>query len=162
MAASPLLSPIAFLTIFSFLEIWTSRNGCRWCCCRNCSCRCCESFNFDWIYPSSKDSICLGIFQTFSLDKGISAKLPDQVLPIICNEVLIGVGNMMINVVLGRQSEQAIAAVAVFRTMEGLVIAFFSGFSNAARFSLEKKLVPAITSLPLSALNVWFICAAPL
>ena len=38
----------------------------------------------------------------------------------------------MINVVLGRQSEQAIAAVAVFRTMEGLVIAYFSGFSNAA------------------------------
>ena len=33
--------------------------------------------------------------------------------PIICNEVLIGVGNMVINVVLGRQSEQAIAAIAV-------------------------------------------------
>lgn len=41
--------------------------------------------------------------------------------PIICNEVLIGVGNMVINVVLGRQSEQAIAAIAVFRTLEGMV-----------------------------------------
>lgn len=52
--------------------------------------------------------------------------------PIICNEVLIGVGNMVINVVLGRQPEEAIAALAVFRTLEGLVIGFFAGFSNAA------------------------------
>lgn len=52
--------------------------------------------------------------------------------PIICNELLIGVGNMTINMVLGRQSEQAIAATAVFRTLEGFVIGFFSGFSNAA------------------------------
>ena len=52
--------------------------------------------------------------------------------PIICNELLIGVGNMVINVVLGRQSEQAIAAIAVFRTLEGMVISFFAGFSNAA------------------------------
>ena len=52
--------------------------------------------------------------------------------PIICNELLIGVGNAGISMVLGRQSEQAIAAVAVFRTLEGLVIGFFAGFSNAA------------------------------
>lgn len=59
--------------------------------------------------------------------------------PIICNEVMIGVGNMLINIVLGRQSEQAIAAVAVFRTLEGLVIAFFSGFSNAASVLVGKE-----------------------
>lgn len=59
--------------------------------------------------------------------------------PILCNEVLIGVGNMMINIVLGHQSEQAIAAVAVFRTLEGLVIAFFSGFSNAATVLVGKE-----------------------
>ena len=52
--------------------------------------------------------------------------------PIICNEALIGVGNMVINVVLGRQPEEAIAAIAVFRTLEGLVIGFFAGFSNAS------------------------------
>ncbi|MBP3656019.1 MAG: MATE family efflux transporter [Clostridia bacterium] len=52
--------------------------------------------------------------------------------PIICNEVMIGVANMIINMVLGRQSEQAIAATAVFRTLEGLIIGFFSGFSNAS------------------------------
>ncbi len=52
--------------------------------------------------------------------------------PIICNELLIGIGNMLINMVLGRQSEQAISATAVFRTLEGMVIGFFAGFSSAA------------------------------
>ncbi len=58
--------------------------------------------------------------------------------PILCNEILIGVGNMTINIVLGRQSEQAIAAVAVFRVLEGLVIGFFAGFSNAASVLVGK------------------------
>ena len=52
--------------------------------------------------------------------------------PIICNELLIGIGNMVISVVMGRQVEEAIAAYAVFRTLEGMVIGFFAGFSNAA------------------------------
>ena len=52
--------------------------------------------------------------------------------PIILNEVLIGLGNMVINIVLGRQPEEAIAALAVFRTLEGLVIGFFAGFANAS------------------------------
>ncbi|MDD2648570.1 MAG: MATE family efflux transporter [Eubacteriales bacterium] len=59
--------------------------------------------------------------------------------PIICNELLVGVGNMVINIVLGRQSEQAIAATAVFRTFEGLIIGFFSGFSNAASVLVGKE-----------------------
>lgn len=59
--------------------------------------------------------------------------------PILCNEVLIGVANMIINMVLGRQSEQAIAATAVFRTLEGLVIGFFSGFANAASVLVGKS-----------------------
>lgn len=52
--------------------------------------------------------------------------------PIICNELLIGVGNTVLAIVLGHQSEEAINALAVFRTLEGFVIGFFSGFSNAA------------------------------
>ena len=58
--------------------------------------------------------------------------------PIICNEFLIGVGNMVISMVLGRQSAEAIAAIAVFRTLEGLVIGFFMGFSNAASVMVGK------------------------
>ncbi len=59
--------------------------------------------------------------------------------PIICNELLIGVGNMVINIVLGRQPEEAIAALAVFRTLEGLVIGFFAGFSNASSVLVGTK-----------------------
>ena len=59
--------------------------------------------------------------------------------PIILNELLIGVGNMVINIVLGRQPEEAIAAIAVFRTLEGLVIGFFAGFSNAASILVGKE-----------------------
>ena len=59
--------------------------------------------------------------------------------PILLNEILIGVGNMMINIVLGRQPEEAIAALAVFRTLEGLVIGFFAGFSNAASILVGKE-----------------------
>ncbi|MBR6360147.1 MAG: MATE family efflux transporter [Lachnospiraceae bacterium] len=59
--------------------------------------------------------------------------------PILCNEIAIGVGNMLINVVLGRQTSQIIAAVAVFRVIEGMVIAFFSGFSSAASVLVGKE-----------------------
>ncbi len=59
--------------------------------------------------------------------------------PIICNEVMIGVGAMIMNIVLGRQSEQAIAGLAVFRTMEGFIIGFFAGFSNAASVLVGKE-----------------------
>ena len=59
--------------------------------------------------------------------------------PIILNEILIGAGNMVINIVLGRQPEEAIAAIAVFRTLEGLIIGFFAGFSNAASILVGKE-----------------------
>ena len=59
--------------------------------------------------------------------------------PIIMNEVLIGAGFMVINIVLGRQPEEAIAALAVFRTLEGLVIGFFAGFSNASSVLVGTK-----------------------
>ena len=58
--------------------------------------------------------------------------------PIICNEVMMGIGNMVINITLGRQPEQVIAAVAVFRTLEGLIIGFFAGFSSASSVLVGK------------------------
>lgn len=59
--------------------------------------------------------------------------------PIICNEILIGIGNMVINITLGRQDEHVIAALAVFRTIEGLIIGFFAGFSNASSILVGKS-----------------------
>ncbi len=58
--------------------------------------------------------------------------------PIICNELAIGVSIAIMNIVLGRQSEEAIAAIAVFRTMEGLYIGFFVGFSQASSILVGK------------------------
>lgn len=58
--------------------------------------------------------------------------------PIICNEAFLGIALMLINMVLGRQSEAAIAATAVFRTLEGIVIGFFAGFSNASSVLVGK------------------------
>ena len=75
----------------------------------------------------------------FRWDRGFTGAFFKKCAPIIANEVLIGIGNMVINVVLGRQPEDAIAAVAVFRTIEGLVIGFFAGFSNAASVLVGKE-----------------------
>ena len=58
--------------------------------------------------------------------------------PILCNEGAIGVSTMLINIVLGRQSAPAIAAVAIYRTIEGVVIAFFGGFSSASAILVGK------------------------
>ena len=74
----------------------------------------------------------LAVRHHFRWDRAFIRTYLRKCFPIICNEVLIGLGNMVINIVLGRQPEEAIAALAVFRTLEGLVIGFFAGFSNAA------------------------------
>lgn len=75
----------------------------------------------------------------FHWDKRLVKSYFRKCFPIIMNEVLIGVGNMVINIVLGRQPEEAIAALAVFRTLEGLIIGFFAGFSNAASVLVGKE-----------------------
>ncbi|MBP3705140.1 MAG: polysaccharide biosynthesis C-terminal domain-containing protein, partial [Clostridia bacterium] len=74
----------------------------------------------------------------FHWTKAFLKEFIKRCFPIICNEALIGVGMMVINMVLGRQSEEAIAAVAVFRTLEGFVVGFFGGFSNAASVLVGK------------------------
>lgn len=74
----------------------------------------------------------------FAWDKEFLRLFMKKCFPIICNELLIGIGNGVINIVLGHQVEEAIAAVAVFRTIEGLVIGFFVGFSSAASVLVGK------------------------
>lgn len=54
-----------------------------------------------------------------------------KLFPVVINEIFYGVGQMMINIVMGHQNESAIAAMAAFRVCEGFVYAFFGGLSNA-------------------------------
>ena len=75
----------------------------------------------------------------FAKRKGLAPEYFKKCFPIIMNEVLIGLGNMMINIVLGRQPEETIAALAVFRTLEGMIIGFFAGFSNASSILVGKE-----------------------
>jgi len=89
--------------------------------------------------------------------------------PIICNELALGIANLVINMVLGRQAVEAIAALAVFRTLEGLVIAFFSGFSSASSVLVgnrvgagkhEEAFYIANRCVYLCAGTIFFVCVA--
>ena len=46
---------------------------------------------------------------------------------------------MLINVVIGRQNESAIAAMAAFRVLEGFVFAFFGGLADASSVVVGKE-----------------------
>ena len=80
----------------------------------------------------------LELHKCFHWDKRFIRSFMGRCFPILCNEVAMGVSTMLINIVLGRQSEEAIAAVAIYRTIEGVVIAFFSGFSSASAILVGK------------------------
>ena len=81
--------------------------------------------------------------------------------PIICNELFIGIGNACISMVLGRQSEEAIAAIAVFRVIEGLVIGFFAGFSNAASVLVGKSVGAGEIDIAYErAKRIVYLCSA--
>lgn len=74
----------------------------------------------------------------FKWKKEFSAVYFKKCFPIICNELFMGIANLVMNIVLGHQSQEALAAIAVFRTIEGLVIGFFAGFSNASSVLVGK------------------------
>lgn len=81
----------------------------------------------------------LELHRCFNWNKDFIILYFKRCFPILCNEGAMGVSTMLINVVLGRQSAPAIAAVAIYRTIEGIVIAFFSGFSSAAAVLVGKS-----------------------
>ena len=88
---------------------------------------------------ASGHTYLLAVHRHFRWTRSFIGTYLKKCFPILCNEVLIGIGNMVINIVLGRQPEEAIAALAVFRTLEGLVIGFFAGFSNASSVLVGTK-----------------------
>lgn len=97
----------------------------------------------------------------FNWDKEFLGIFFKKCLPILCNELLIGIGNMVINIVLGHQVEEAIAAVAVFRTIEGLIIGFFVGFSSAASVLVGKSVGAGETKDAYQrAIRIVYLCQA--
>ena len=75
----------------------------------------------------SRHEIKFSARKAFDIDMGFVKSYASKAFPIVCNEILYGVGQMIINVVMGHQSDSAIAAMAAFRVCEGFVYAFFGG-----------------------------------
>jgi len=86
-----------------------------------------------------KTSVKLHLKEMFSWGNGFVPMYLGKCFPIICNELFYGVGQMLINIVIGRQSEAAIAAMAAFRVLEGFVFAFFGGLADASSVLVGKE-----------------------
>lgn len=82
----------------------------------------------------------LHISQMFNWGNGFLKIYLSKCFPILMNEVFYGVGQMLINMVIGRQSESAIAAMAAFRVLEGFVYAFFGGLADASSVVVGKEI----------------------
>jgi putative MATE family efflux protein len=59
---------------------------------------------------------------------------------VVCNEVSYGTGQLLLNIIIGRQIEEGIAAFAIFRVMEGFIFAFFGGLANASSVMVGKRI----------------------
>ena len=86
-----------------------------------------------------KSTITLRLRDMFSWRDGFLKEYMGKCLPIILNELFYGIGQMLINIVIGHQSESAIAAMAAFRVLEGFVFAFFGGLADASSVVVGKE-----------------------
>jgi putative MATE family efflux protein len=73
-------------------------------------------------------------------DKSFVRQFFSKIIFVVCNEVLYGAGQLLLNMIMGRQAEAGIAALAVFRVLEGFVFAFFGGFANASAVMVGKQI----------------------
>ena len=87
-----------------------------------------------------KKNVRLSCADMFSWDTAFIHTYFQKCFPIICNELFYGIGQMLMNVVIGRQSESAIAAMAAFRVLEGFVFAFFGGLADAGGVVIGKDI----------------------
>ena len=86
-----------------------------------------------------QNTVKLGIKDIFSWKDGFFKEYMGKCFPIIFNELFYGIGQMLINIVIGHQSESAIAAMAAFRVLEGFVFAFFAGLADASSVVVGKE-----------------------
>lgn len=69
--------------------------------------------------------------EIFNFNRTFTKEYMGKLFPVLMNEMFYGIGQMLINIVMGHQDKAAIAAMAAFRVCEGFVYAFFGGLSNA-------------------------------
>jgi putative MATE family efflux protein len=86
-----------------------------------------------------KETVVLRVREQFGWEAALVKGYFIKCLPIIINELLFGVGQMIINIVIGRQDEAGIAAMAAFRVIEGLVYTFFVGLATASSVMVGKQ-----------------------
>lgn len=86
-----------------------------------------------------KKNVVLRLKDMFSWHDGFFREYMGKCFPIIINELFYGIGQMLINIVIGHQSESAIAAMAAFRVLEGFVFAFFAGLADASSVVVGKE-----------------------
>jgi len=80
--------------------------------------------------------------------------------PLLINEMGYSVAILVVNIVFGRQGEANLAAMSIFRTLEGLLYAFFRGFANASSVMVGKR-VGAGELKDAAQQAVWFSVLCP-
>lgn len=86
-----------------------------------------------------QEAVKLRFKELFGWGKGFFGTYFQKCFPIILNELFYGIGQMLINIVIGHQDESAIAAMAAFRVLEGFVFAFFGGLADASAVLVGKE-----------------------
>jgi len=87
-----------------------------------------------------KHSYILRIRDHFRWDVDFIKKYFSRSIFVVCNEMVYGIGQFIINIIIGRQSAAGIAAMAVFRVLEGVLFVFFGGLANASAVMVGKKI----------------------
>lgn len=87
-----------------------------------------------------KNRFILSVREHYGWSRAFVKRYFAKSMYIVCNELFIGIANLIINVILGRQLESGLAALAVFRVIEGLVFAFFRGLTTASGVIVGKQI----------------------
>ena len=131
-SAAAVVTNVFFNWVLIFGHLGFPALGVRGAACATVIAQCVNILTVILLAVRNRHPYLFAVSRHFRWDRSLAFSYFRKCFPIIMNEVLIGIGFMIINVVLGRQPEEAIAALAVFRTLEGIVIGFFAGFSNAS------------------------------
>lgn len=86
-----------------------------------------------------QEAVKLRFKELFGWEEGFFGTYFKKCFPIILNELFYGIGQMLINIVIGHQDASAIAAMAAFRVLEGFVFAFFGGLADASAVLVGKE-----------------------